>query len=237
PQAQAQVEELQASKKSLEERAARGSTQDDQPDDDIVQLNKPPGEAGDKNEGLACRQPWISTATMSSTERSRLRIPRGMLPQLAPDKLSAVFKLMRKDHTYLTKKRFPLDWASAEMVKSTYATAQACRQARSVCQTARSAASNALKAHPSPPVTSVQSRADPVRHIDDTDDEQDDQAPASLRERQTVACPIQEPTRKSSLASSIRIWINICCFTAFWLSENNPVNGSLGDTMRITLNG
>ncbi|KAJ7812828.1 hypothetical protein B0H14DRAFT_3478593, partial [Mycena olivaceomarginata] len=33
----------------------------------------------------------------------------------APDKLSAVFKLMRKDHTYLTKKRFPLDWASAEM--------------------------------------------------------------------------------------------------------------------------
>ncbi|KAJ7787858.1 hypothetical protein B0H14DRAFT_2269676, partial [Mycena olivaceomarginata] len=123
----AQVEELQASKKSLEERAARGSAQDDQPDDDIVQLNKPPGEAGDKKRGFSLQTAMdldgdddlygaIQRTMHDAVARAHLDASMDFREQ-APDKLSAVFKLMRKDHAYLTKKRFPLDWASAEMVK------------------------------------------------------------------------------------------------------------------------
>ncbi|KAF8205822.1 hypothetical protein K438DRAFT_1964234 [Mycena galopus ATCC 62051] len=122
----AQLEKLQESNKLLQESVARGGV-DDQPQDDIVWFEKPPGEAGDKKNGFVLQDAMgleddkdlyssIQRSMHKAVTRVHLDLTLDYCKQ-APEKLGAVYKLMCKDHNYLTQKRFPFNWASAEMVK------------------------------------------------------------------------------------------------------------------------
>ncbi|KAJ7855219.1 hypothetical protein B0H13DRAFT_2578096 [Mycena leptocephala] len=143
----AQLAEVEAANKTLEQRAARGATATE-PEEDIVALEKPKGEAGDRKKGFVLIeamgleddparflkiQASASNLVHENVIRANLDV-RQIYRKQDPAKLAAVFKLVRIPHVairisltipsktrkgdeYLTEKRFPLNWATAEMVK------------------------------------------------------------------------------------------------------------------------
>ncbi|KAJ7017633.1 hypothetical protein C8F04DRAFT_1243941 [Mycena alexandri] len=123
----ARVAEMEATNKSLEERAARGSTAAAAPEQEIERLHKPKGEAGDGKRGFNLRDAMgleddqeeflrIQDIVRTNCRRVNLDFTQDYRKQ-EPEKLAALFKLSRKDSDYLTTKRFPLNWAQAEIVK------------------------------------------------------------------------------------------------------------------------
>ncbi|KAF8152494.1 hypothetical protein B0H34DRAFT_677817 [Crassisporium funariophilum] len=97
---------------------------------EVSAIPRPKGEAGDKKKGFALQEAMdlcgsteqdalygsILCTTCQNVIRANLDITVRYRQQ-DPEKLLQVFKLTRGEHPYLTKKRFPADWAVAEIVK------------------------------------------------------------------------------------------------------------------------
>ncbi|KAJ6540681.1 hypothetical protein B0H19DRAFT_1269225 [Mycena capillaripes] len=122
-----QLKALVASlQKTIADEAARSSPAN-QPQEDIVRLEKPKGEAGDAKRGFILRtamdledEPEEFNAIQRSLHTNVARVNLDVAQDFRrqdPAKTAALFKLMRKAHPYLTEKRFPLNWAVAEMLK------------------------------------------------------------------------------------------------------------------------
>ncbi|KAG6835867.1 hypothetical protein H0H93_013811 [Arthromyces matolae] len=99
-------------------------------EEEIISIQRPKGEAGDKKKGFILQEAMEldggseGRALYASILRStRHNIVRANLDTSLPfrrqdtEKLLNVYKLTRKEHPYLTRKRFPGDWAIAEIVK------------------------------------------------------------------------------------------------------------------------
>ncbi|KAJ7466122.1 hypothetical protein FB451DRAFT_1402516 [Mycena latifolia] len=115
--------EIAAMHKALEECAA-GANQDGQTENEITRLEKPKGEAGDRKNGFVLQTSMgldddddqfcaILRSVHTNVARANLDVAEDYRHQ-DPGKLAAVFRLTRKEHPYLTEKRFPLNWAIAE---------------------------------------------------------------------------------------------------------------------------
>ncbi|KAJ7143264.1 hypothetical protein C8R46DRAFT_1360689 [Mycena filopes] len=98
-----------------------------QPQEVIVRLEKPKGEAGDSKRGFNLQDAMglgddeaefraIQRSVHKNVVRTNLDVTQVYRHQ-DPGKLAAVFKLTRKDHPWVTERRFALNWAVAEMVK------------------------------------------------------------------------------------------------------------------------
>ncbi|KAG5649569.1 hypothetical protein H0H81_003053 [Sphagnurus paluster] len=96
----------------------------------ITPIVRPKGEAGDKKRGFVLRDAMelsgsreeraMYAAIVTHSRRSCTRVGLDLEAKFRcqdPEKLGKVFKLNRAAFPYLTKKRFPGDWASAEIVK------------------------------------------------------------------------------------------------------------------------
>ncbi|KAJ6521758.1 hypothetical protein B0H19DRAFT_1371312 [Mycena capillaripes] len=119
--------ELAAANKKIAEHAARGAAPGGNDEDEVQRLERPKGEAGDKKNGFNLRVAMgleddaelyeaIVRAVNSNVARANLDYTVDFRRQDAA-KLAAVYKLTRKDFPYLTRSRFPLDWATAEITK------------------------------------------------------------------------------------------------------------------------
>ncbi|KAJ7073434.1 hypothetical protein B0H15DRAFT_935016 [Mycena belliarum] len=96
-------------------------------EEDVERIERPKGEAGDRKNGFILQDAMkledddqdyraILRTVHASVGRVGLDFTQDFRQQ-DPAKLAAVYKLTRKKHPYLTRARFPLDWAQAEMVK------------------------------------------------------------------------------------------------------------------------
>ncbi|KAJ6559313.1 hypothetical protein B0H10DRAFT_2445960 [Mycena sp. CBHHK59/15] len=96
----------------------------------ITRMERPKGEAGDRKNGFVLQDAMGLGDTPNEDEMYRailrtvhFNVARANLDVEAdfghqdPAKLASIFKLTRKEHPYLTQRRFPLDWTTAEMVK------------------------------------------------------------------------------------------------------------------------
>ncbi|KAK7057846.1 hypothetical protein R3P38DRAFT_2498204 [Favolaschia claudopus] len=120
-------EELAAAHKKIEEVSARGTgAGNDDEGENIEVLLRPRGEAGEKR-GFNLQESmglddndelygYIQRLVHHNVARANLDFTVDFRQQ-DPAKLAAVYKLTRKDVPYLSRCRFPLDWALAEMVK------------------------------------------------------------------------------------------------------------------------
>ncbi|KAJ7936715.1 hypothetical protein B0H13DRAFT_2437581 [Mycena leptocephala] len=119
--------ELAATKASINERAARGSApgEDAEP---IQRLERPKGEAGDGKNGFNLQNAMgledddeQYQAIMRSVHHNVVRANVDFTVDFRrqdPARLAAVYKLTRETHKpFLSRERFPLDWAIAEMTK------------------------------------------------------------------------------------------------------------------------
>ncbi|KAJ6462063.1 hypothetical protein DFH09DRAFT_1296188 [Mycena vulgaris] len=119
---------LAEAQKTLEDQAARGAgTAASESQEAIVRIEKPKGEAGDRKKGFVLQTAMelnddqdtfdaILRSVHDHVARANLDVTQDYRNQ-DPAKIAAVFKLTRKAHPYLTEKRFPLNWSTAEMVK------------------------------------------------------------------------------------------------------------------------
>ncbi|KAG5640500.1 hypothetical protein DXG03_008288 [Asterophora parasitica] len=96
----------------------------------LAAIPKPKGEAGDKRKGFVLQDAMelsgssekealyrsILRTTRRNIIRANLDLDEGYKKQ-DHEKLSQVFKLTRNEQPYLSKKRFPADWALVEIVK------------------------------------------------------------------------------------------------------------------------
>ncbi|KAG6824013.1 hypothetical protein H0H92_008273 [Tricholoma furcatifolium] len=98
--------------------------------DEVFSIPKPKGEAGNRKTGFVLREAMrlegdpVKEAMYAAIVRTNRQhvIRVGLDTNVSfgrqdPDKLAKVYKLNRNAFSYLTKRRFPADWASAEMVK------------------------------------------------------------------------------------------------------------------------
>ncbi|KAJ7433125.1 hypothetical protein B0H11DRAFT_2122734 [Mycena galericulata] len=120
-------EQLAKAEAANKERAARGAAGSDSPEEDIVPIQRPKGEAGDRKKGFCLIEAMgledkpedfldIQRAVHINVVRAHLDVKQDYRKQ-DPGKLAAAFKLTRKQFSYLNEKRFPMNWAIAEMVK------------------------------------------------------------------------------------------------------------------------
>ncbi|KAK6988584.1 hypothetical protein R3P38DRAFT_3331926 [Favolaschia claudopus] len=121
------TEELAAAHKKIQEVSARGTgAGNDDEGENVEVLLRPRGEAGEKR-GFNLQESmglddndelygYIQRLVHHNVARANLDFTVDFRQQ-DPAKLAAVYKLTRKDVPYLSRCRFPLDWALAEMVK------------------------------------------------------------------------------------------------------------------------
>ncbi|KAF7348741.1 hypothetical protein MVEN_01393200 [Mycena venus] len=122
--------EPEAANKKLNEAAARGGGGADPAGDNreqVERLHRPKGEAGDSKNGFILldamglandRDLYEDILRHIHTNVARANLDYTVdFRRQDPGKLAAVYKLTRKEFPYLTRARFPLDWALAEMVK------------------------------------------------------------------------------------------------------------------------
>ncbi|KAJ7761341.1 hypothetical protein B0H16DRAFT_1884344 [Mycena metata] len=116
--------ELEATKKKLEEQNARGAANAVVPDP-VERLVRPKGKARDSKNGFNLQEAMgleedreqydaILRSIHTNVVRANVDITIDFRRQ-DPAKLAAVYKLTREEFPYLTRARFPLDWAIAEM--------------------------------------------------------------------------------------------------------------------------
>ncbi|KAF7981493.1 hypothetical protein HWV62_33035 [Athelia sp. TMB] len=97
--------------------------------DQIQVIMKPKGEAGDGKRGFNLRDAMdldgddnkelyeaIQRSVKNGAIMARLDMSADYRRQ-DPEKIADVFKYVRKVHAYMTRKRFPADWAAGEMLK------------------------------------------------------------------------------------------------------------------------
>ncbi|KAK7026684.1 hypothetical protein VNI00_015557 [Paramarasmius palmivorus] len=124
-------EELESKLKSSEEehaKALQAAQKSSKSSDEIEVLNKPPGEAGSRRGynlreamGLAddkAKYDKMVAAIKACAARAGIN-RRELYKNVESEKMALCFKLMRGKFDYLTRKRFPADWAQAAMLKQT----------------------------------------------------------------------------------------------------------------------
>ncbi|KAJ7236803.1 hypothetical protein C8J57DRAFT_1479121 [Mycena rebaudengoi] len=116
--------QAQADKEKLEQ---AGRAQAGAAEEDVLRLDRPKGEAGDRVKGFNL-QDAMGLADNNELYDKILRSVRQNVVRVNLDftadyrnqdaaKIANVFKLTRMAEPYLTRKRFPLDWSTAEMIK------------------------------------------------------------------------------------------------------------------------
>ncbi|KAJ7710498.1 hypothetical protein B0H17DRAFT_1190230 [Mycena rosella] len=122
----AKLAQSEAAQKKLEEQAARGAAPEEN-GEVIERIERPQGEAGDSKNGFILQDAMglqddrlqyeaIGRTMRKNVIRADIDYTIDFRRQ-DPAKLAMVYKLTRKAFPYLTRARFPLDWAVAEMVK------------------------------------------------------------------------------------------------------------------------
>nr|GAT46390.1 predicted protein [Mycena chlorophos] len=122
--------QLAAAHKTIAERDARDNEPDESAQankDAIETLTRPDGEAGSRKKGFNLQEAMglendrdTYKAIQRTVRRSCSRVGiNGSIEFAHQDaaKLAMIYKLGRKAHPYLTRERFPLDWAQGDLVK------------------------------------------------------------------------------------------------------------------------